>query len=64
LCHYCQYELQPIFEDSLGGGRVERTRENVMGFMTEKFKLFFEKYKSVKSVDDLTWAVEKSPYEM
>jgi hypothetical protein len=63
LCHYCQFKLQPVFEDSLGAGFVERTREDVLGFMTrKKFEAFFMEYKGEKMQGDPSWAIERSPY--
>ena len=29
LYHYCQFKLQPVSEDSIGAGIVERTQEEV-----------------------------------
>ena len=63
LCHYCHFKLQPLFEDSMGGGRVERTREEVMGYMNrETFAAFFEEYREERVKEDPSWAVAKSPY--
>jgi hypothetical protein len=65
LCYYCQFKLQPLFEDSMGAGYVQRTREEVMGYMTkQKFAEFFAWYKEDMMPQDPTWALEKSPYEI
>lgn len=64
LCHYAQFKLQPLFEDSMGAGFVQRTREEVMGHMTrEKFQAFFDQYKREREAEDLSWANATSPYE-
>ena len=64
LCHFCRIKMQPLFEDSLGGGDVDRTREEVMGFMTKKrFAAFFEEYRKEKVKEDPSWATAKSPYD-
>lgn len=42
LCHFCERKLQPLFEDALGSGHVQRTREEVLAYITpenlERFK--------------------------
>jgi hypothetical protein len=64
LCNYCRYKMQPLFEDSLGGGLVERTKAEVLSHLTKpKFADFFEKYRADRLNDDPLWAEEKSPYE-
>ena len=63
LCHFCLFRMQPLFEDSLGGGSVERTREEVMGFMNRNsFTSFFEEYRKERAEQDSAWATAKSPY--
>ena len=34
LCHFCQFKMQPLFENALGGGLVEMTRAEVMRYIT------------------------------
>lgn len=34
LCRFCQFKMQPLFENGLGGGLVEMTRAEVMAYMT------------------------------
>ncbi len=36
LCRFCQFKMQPLFENALGGGLVSMTREEVMGFLTPR----------------------------
>ena len=53
LCHYCQFKMQPLFEDSNGAGSVARTRYEVMGFMNrETFAAFFEEYRNERIEKD------------
>ncbi|KAF8861057.1 hypothetical protein BDZ45DRAFT_800272 [Acephala macrosclerotiorum] len=64
LCHYSQFKLLPLFEDSMGAGLEERTREEVMGHLTRtKFETFFERYKEERAAEDISWVDERSPYE-
>lgn len=34
LCRFCQFKMQPLFENGLGGGLVEMTKAEVMAYMT------------------------------
>lgn len=34
LCRFCQFKMQPLFENGIGSGLVEMTREEVMGYVT------------------------------
>lgn len=49
MCYFARIVLQPMFEDSMGGGLVSRTKEDVLRFITrenmEKFKEEAAKYK-------------------
>lgn len=36
LCNFCQFEMQPLFEDSLDDSYIPRTRQEVMGHMTKE----------------------------
>lgn len=42
LCYFCRRKLQPLFEDSMGGGWVSRSKQEVLEFITkenmEKFR--------------------------
>ena len=65
LCDFCQSKMSPLFEDSMGAGYKERTREEVMGFMTKaSFESYFEKYRNeqMRSGNTKIWADAKSPY--
>ena len=43
LSRFCQFKMQPLFENALGGGRVEMTREEVMRYLTPSvFEEFME----------------------
>jgi hypothetical protein len=64
LCYYCHYKMQPLFEDSFGGGLVERTKAEVLSHLTKaKFAEFFEEHRADRLDDDPLWSEEKSPYE-
>jgi len=34
LCRFCEWKLQPLFEDALGGGRTHRSKQEVVDFIT------------------------------
>ncbi|KAL1970693.1 hypothetical protein VTN77DRAFT_4337 [Rasamsonia byssochlamydoides] len=34
LCYFCEKKLRPLFEDALGGGFVQRTRQEVVDLIT------------------------------
>ena len=36
LCHFCQFKMQPLFENAMGDGEVQMTRDEVLGFLTPK----------------------------
>lgn len=36
LCYFCKQKLQPLFEDSLGAGYVQRTKKEMLAFMTRE----------------------------
>lgn len=42
LCRFCEWKLQPMFEDSLGAGWVQRSKQEIVDFITrenmEKFR--------------------------
>lgn len=68
LAHYCQFKLQPVFEDSIAAGYVERTREDVVSqFLTrpkfEKFLVAFRK-EQADADQDASWLTAKSPYDV
>ncbi|KAH0556756.1 hypothetical protein GP486_005453 [Trichoglossum hirsutum] len=62
LAYYCQFKLQPVFEDSIGAGSVQRTRKEVVSqFLTRNmFEEFFDIFKREQS--DKSWLAETSPY--
>lgn len=42
LCHFCQFKMQPLFENALGGGLVHMSRAQVLGYLTPKgFRDYF-----------------------
>ena len=42
LCHFCQFKMQPLFENATGGGLVHMSRAEVMGYLTpEGFRDYF-----------------------
>ena len=53
LCRFCQFKMQPLFENALGGGSAPMTREEVMGFMTPRgFAKYAAEVEDVGLVDD------------
>jgi len=67
LTYYCQFKLQPVFEDSIGAGYVKRTREDVVSkFMArakfEEFLVGFRK-EQAEAEQDESWLIVKSPYD-
>lgn len=63
LCYFCQFKMQPLIEDSIGLGTVERTREFILGQMTKaKFEKFFDYYKAKRIAEDPSWKATLSPY--
>ena len=49
LCHFCQFKMQPLFENALGGGHVQMSRAEVMGCLTpEGFRDYFAKMRARK----------------
>jgi len=34
MCYFARRKLQPMFEDALGGGFVQRTKQEVLDFIT------------------------------
>jgi hypothetical protein len=66
LAYYCQFKLQPVFEDSIGAGCVDRTREEVVSqFLTRKmFEEVFDIFKreQTREWSNESWLTETSPY--
>ena len=49
LCHFCQFKMQPLFENALGGGLVQMSRAEVMGHLTpEGFRDYFAEMRARK----------------
>ena len=45
MCHFCRFHLQPLFENSLGAGVRDMTKEEVLAEITpEKYALFRKEY--------------------
>ncbi len=62
LCHYCQYELQPMFKHAKGTGSEQTTKEQVLASITpEKISEFFEKYRKGKGREDASWLTVENP---
>lgn len=59
LCHFCQYVMGPIFEDSIGGGfhpESPITKGEVLARMTPRaFELFYTGYDNYKHQSDASW---------
>ena len=49
LSRFCQFKMQPLFEHGFGGGLVEMTKAEVMGFLTpEAFRDYFAEVRARK----------------
>ena len=49
LCRFCREKLQPMFEDALGGGRVQRIKQEVLDFIKpESLRKFKEELSKEK----------------
>ena len=56
LCEFCQFKMQPLFENGLGAGLVKMTREEVMGYMTPaRFREYFAELREKKLDDAAAW---------
>ena len=52
LCHFCQFKMQPLFENAMGGGLVQMSRAEVMGHLTpEGFRDYFAEMR-VRKIDE------------
>ena len=61
LCEFCQFKMQPLFENGLDAGLVKMTREEVMGYMTPaRFREYFAELRE-KKMDDTTWITASLP---
>lgn len=64
LSHFCQFKLQPLIENAMGGGLVEMTREEVMGYMTpDGFGHYFAEMraKKIREGGDAGWRTAGVP---
>ena len=54
LSRFCQFKMQPLFENALGFGLVEMTREEVIGYLTPSvFEEFMDNMEEfMKNVDE------------
>ena len=54
LSRFCQFKMQPLFENALGGGFVEMTREEVMRYLAPRvFEEFMENMEEfMKNLDE------------
>ncbi|KAI5847021.1 hypothetical protein DFP73DRAFT_543806 [Morchella snyderi] len=66
LCHFCQYVLQPLFEDSLGGGMHPESpmkKSEVLQVITRRrFEIFYIGYENWKRDNDPNYTVCTFPY--
>lgn len=54
--------MQPVFEDSTGAGRIDRSREEVLRLLTaEHFRTFFALFRRKWAAEDQEWVDEKCP---
>ncbi len=64
LSVFCQFRMQPLFENGLGGGLVMMTRAEVMGYMTpEGFRDYFAEVRARKMEEgeDEGWETAGAP---
>ena len=64
LSRFCQFKMQPLFENGLGGGLVEMTKAEVMGFLTpQAFGDYFAEVRARKMEEDegKGWKTARSP---
>ena len=65
LCHFCQFKMQPLFENALGGGLVEMSRAEVLGYLTpEGFAEYFAEMRAKKMDEEGEgggWATAGAP---
>ncbi|KAI9798963.1 MAG: hypothetical protein M1833_004316 [Piccolia ochrophora] len=62
ICHFCQFMLQPLFQDSLGLGECQRTRADVLASITETtFEGFFYAFRQQQLAQTPGVAAEESP---
>jgi hypothetical protein len=66
LCTFCQFEMQPLFEDSMGSGMDPEnpmSKDAVLQKMTkENFDRYFTQYRASWLAHDPSWSAAKSPY--
>jgi hypothetical protein len=66
LCTFCQFEMQPLFEDSMGAGMDPEnptSKDAVLQQMTkENFERYFTQYRASWLAEDPSWSATKSPY--
>ena len=49
LCHFCQFKMQPLFENALGGGLVQMSRAEVLAYLTpEGFGEYIAEMRAMK----------------
>ena len=66
LCDFCQFKMQPLFEDSIGAGMDPEhpmSKDAVLQQMTkEKFERYFTQYRASQLENDPSWLATQSPY--
>jgi hypothetical protein len=66
LCTFCQFKMQPLFEDSMGAGMNPEnpmSKDAVLQQMTKKnFERYFTEYRASLLAEDPSWSATKSPY--
>ena len=66
LSRFCQFKMQPLFENGLGGGLVEMTRAEVMVFLTPYgFREYFAEVraKKLEKGEGVGWENADTAYE-
>ena len=52
LCRFCEWKLQPLFEDGLGAGLVQRSRREVVDFITAENMASFRNEMERRKAED------------
>ena len=53
LCHFCQFKMQPLFENAHGAGLVSMSRAEVLGYLTtDGFREYFVELRAKRMMDE------------
>ena len=60
LCDFCQYEVQPLYDEYLAGDLSEDAASQQM--TKDTFERYFVQYRARRIAEDPSWEAETSPY--